>query len=80
MLSLRPHSSLLALLFLVSCGETVAPPESSRSLEGDPGLAAHKGGHGHRIRLRDRCGGDSWIAFGGCLIDGKVERPEWSRA
>jgi plastocyanin len=23
------------------------------------------------------CGGDSWTAFGGCLIDGNVERPEW---
>jgi plastocyanin len=77
MLRQHPHTKLFALLFLIGCGETITPPESSPYREGEPGLAAHKGGQGRRILLRDRCGGESWIPFGGCLIDGKVERPEW---
>jgi plastocyanin len=65
------------LLVLIGCGETSAPPESSLYRDGEPGLAVDNGDPGRRIFLRDRCGGDSWALFGGCLIDGNVERPDW---
>jgi len=77
MLSRHPHITLFAVISLIGCGETVAPSESSPNREGDLSLAVAKGDPGRRIFLRDRCGGDSWAPFGGCLISGNVERPEW---
>ena len=38
------------------------------ALHGDPG---------RRIFVRDQCGRTTWASFGGCLIDGKVDRPSW---
>jgi plastocyanin len=75
--STHSPTKLFALLVLIGCGETVAPPESAPSLKGEPSFAVDNGDPGRRIFLRDRCGGDSWLPFGGCLIDGTVERPEW---
>ena len=77
MLSRYSHTTVLALVFLIGCGETVAPPESSPIGEGELGLAVENGEPGRRIFLRDQCGGESWNPFGGCLIDGTVERPDW---
>ena len=74
---LSRHSTLFAVLFLISCGDTTAPLESSRFADRTPSLAVDNGDPGRRIFLRDRCGGDSWAPFGGCLLDGEVERPEW---
>jgi plastocyanin len=69
MLSRHPYTTLFALVFLIGCGDTVAPPE--------PGLTVAHGDPGHRIFLRDQCGGETWTPFGGCLIDGPVVRPDW---
>jgi hypothetical protein len=77
MLSRYPHTTVLALVFLIGCGETVAPPESAPIGEGELSLAVANGDPGRRIFLRDQCGGESWNPFGGCLIDGTVERPGW---
>ena len=71
------HTTLLALVFLIGCSENIATPESPSYGGGDPGLAAANGDPGRGISLRDQCGGDSWTPFGGCLIDGPVERPTW---
>jgi len=38
---------------------------------------AQGGEPGRRIFLRDQCGGATWAPFGGCFIDGAVERPQW---
>jgi hypothetical protein len=76
-LSRGPHITLLVLLFLIGCGENIAPPESAPSGAGELPLAVDNGAPGRRIFLRDRCGGETWAPFGGCLIDGTVERPEW---
>lgn len=71
------HTMLFALVFLTGCGETIAPPESSPTREGEPSLDVANGDPGRRIFLRDQCGGESWLPFGGCLIDGPVARPDW---
>jgi plastocyanin len=77
MLSRDHHIALVALVLLIGCGENIAPPESSPTGEGELSLAVDSGEPGRRIFLRDLCGGDSWAPFGGCLIDGTVERPDW---
>lgn len=77
MLTGLPHTMLFALVLLIGCGETIAPPEGSPSGEGELSLAAANGDPGRHIALRDQCGGDTWTPFGGCLIDGPVERAEW---
>jgi hypothetical protein len=74
-----PHlrTTLFALVLLTGCGETIAPPETSPTGEGELGLAVANGDPGRRIFLRDLCGGESWAPFGGCVIDGPVARPAW---
>ena len=64
----------LAVL-LPACSESTEPlgPQSA----GGGLLAAAQGEPGHRIFLRDLCGGDSWAPFGGCVINGPIARPEW---
>jgi plastocyanin len=71
------HTTLFALILLTGCRETIAPPESSPAGEGELSFAVANGDPGRRIFLRDLCGGESWAPFGGCLIDGPVERPAW---
>ena len=77
MLSRNLHPTLFALVLLVGCSETSGPPESAPAGQGELSAAVDNGDPGRRIFLRDLCGGDSWAAFGGCLIDGPVARPEW---
>jgi plastocyanin len=73
----HPLTKLFALLSLIGCGETVAPSERALFQQRTPSLAVENGDPGRRIFLRDHCVGDSWLPFGGCLIDGSVERPDW---
>jgi plastocyanin len=77
MLRRDSYTTLLALVSLIACGESITPPEGSANAEGELSLAVANGDPGRRIFLRDQCGGDSWTPFGGCLIDGPVERPAW---
>jgi plastocyanin len=77
MSSRYPHATLVALLVLIGCGEAITPPESSLHVKEAPGLTVANGDPGRRIFLRDQCGGSTWDPFGGCLIDGAVERPRW---
>lgn len=77
MLGRDSHITLFALVLLIGCGENIARPESSPTGEGELSLAVDNGEPGRRIFLRDLCGGESWAPFGGCLIDGTVERPDW---
>ena len=65
---------LAILLYGCGNGESALAPQP-----GAENLAslARAGDPGRRIFLRDLCGGDSWTPFGGCLINGPVERPEW---
>lgn len=77
MLSKHRLAAPLALVLLVGCGDAITPPESASIWEGAPSLAVDNGDPGRRIFLRDHCGGESWAPFGGCLIEGTVERPEW---
>ena len=64
----------LAIL-LPACSESAQPVGPEPAAGGL--LAAAEGDPGQRIFLRDLCGGDSWTAFGGCVINGPVGRPEW---
>ena len=77
MSSRHPRTAMIALLVLAACGETITPPQGSPSQDGALRLSLDNGDPGRRIFLRDRCGGESWAAFGGCLIAGTVERPDW---
>ena len=65
----------LAIL-IIGCGESesaLAPQPREEEM-----VALAQGGEpGRRILLRDLCGGDSWAPFGGCVINGPVERPAW---
>jgi plastocyanin len=77
MLKRHPQIKLFALLLLLGCGETSAPPEDAPAGDGAPVGAVYKDHSLDRILLLDQCGGDSWTPFGGCLINGPVARPEW---
>src|SRR5262245_59452159 len=69
-------STLSLALLLSGCGNSESALGTQPSGEGLVSVA--QGGEpGRRIFLRDLCGGDTWAPFGGCVIDGPVERPAW---
>jgi hypothetical protein len=73
----RPTHLVVALAVLsVACDSRPEPFGPPAEMTRMAAAVAH-GDPGRRIFLRDLCGGDSWAAFGGCLIAGPVERPEW---
>jgi len=82
------HSDLEGMMRIVSrflaAGAVLLSACSSgpEQLGPEPGAgrlvsAAQGGDPGRQIVLRDLCGGDTWAPFGGCAINGPVERPEW---
>jgi plastocyanin len=69
-------STLSLAILLYGCGnsESALGPQAA----GEGLVATAQGGEpGRRIFLRDLCGGTTWAPFGGCVINGPVERPEW---
>lgn len=80
---MRVGPIVAGVILAIGCqsNEVVSPeawaPQVPADFEVVPRTSVAKGDPGRRIFLRDQCGGDSWDAFGGCLIDGPVDRPSW---
>lgn len=69
---------VVVAVLLTACEQPTAPAGHVHPAEPALSVAGGTSGEpGRRVFLRDLCGGDSWASFGGCLIDGAVERPEW---
>lgn len=73
-----PFTLLLLTAVLAACadGSSMVAPDPSADAA-SMAVFDGNGDPGRRIFLRDLCGGSSWDAFGGCVIDGPVSRPEW---
>ena len=62
MLTRHPHTTVLALVFLIGCGETVAPPESLPIGEGELSLAVANGDPGRRSLIDGTVERPGWLA------------------